>query len=93
MSRRRLGWFMAMAMLTLLAAASAPAFPMTEADAQRFGLCDGQIVRARSSGPMSVIFENVLVRVSESFVLDFHLDTDDASAAGLDTGAFMEVMP
>ena len=66
---------------------------MSEADGKRFGLSDGQIVRARSSGPTSLIFENVLVRVSDSFVLDFHLDTDDASAAGLDTGSFVEVMP
>ncbi|MFH1311672.1 MAG: phosphate propanoyltransferase [Candidatus Eisenbacteria bacterium] len=66
---------------------------MSESDAVRFRLSDGQIVRARSTGPASVIFENVLVRVSDSFVLDFHLDTDDASAAGLDTGSFVEVMP
>ncbi len=66
---------------------------MSETDGKRFGLSDGQIVRARSSGPTSVIFENVLVRVSDGFVLDFHLDTDDASAAGLDTGSFVEVMP
>jgi putative phosphotransacetylase len=66
---------------------------MSGDDAGRFGLVDGQVVRARSGGPTSVIFENVLVRASNSFVLDFHLDTDDANAAGLDTGSLVEVMP
>ncbi len=66
---------------------------MTPADALRFGLQDGQLVRARATGPRSVTFENVLVRVRDSFVLDFHIDTDDANAAGLDTGCFVEVLP
>ena len=66
---------------------------MSEDDATRFGLVDGQIVRARSGGPMSLVFENVLVRAGNSFVLDFHLDTDDANAAGLTNGSMVEVMP
>jgi putative phosphotransacetylase len=66
---------------------------MSQGDAARFGLVDGQIVKARSGGPTSVVFENVLVRASDSFVLDFHLDTDDANAAGLSTGSVIEVMP
>jgi putative phosphotransacetylase len=66
---------------------------MNEQDAVRFGISDGQIVRARTSGERAVVFENVLVRVSPSFVLDFHIDTDDANAAGLETGCFAEVMP
>ncbi|MDZ7344430.1 MAG: PduL/EutD family phosphate acyltransferase, partial [candidate division KSB1 bacterium] len=32
------------------------------------------------------IFDNVLIRVHESFVLDFHIDLDEANAAGLKTG-------
>jgi putative phosphotransacetylase len=66
---------------------------MTGEDAVRFGLNPGQLVRARTSGERAVVFENVLIRVSNSFVLDFHLDTDDANAAGLETGCFAEVMP
>ncbi len=36
--------------------------------------------------PRSVIFGNVLIRVDETFVLDFHIDVDEANAAGLKTG-------
>lgn len=34
----------------------------------------------------AVIFDNVLIRVDKNFVLDFHLDTDEANAAGLANG-------
>ena len=66
---------------------------MSPEDASRFGLHDRQIVRARTTGPRAVTFEHVLVRVSDTFVLDFHLDTDDANAAGLDTGGLVEILP
>jgi len=66
---------------------------MTPGDAERFGLRDGQVVRARIEGPRSLVFENVLVRVSSRFVLDFHIDTDDANAAGVTTGCLAEVLP
>jgi putative phosphotransacetylase len=65
---------------------------MTPTDAKRFGLADGQIVRARVTGYRGLVFDNVLVRVRETFALDFHLDTDDASAAGLDNGSLVEII-
>jgi len=36
--------------------------------------------------PRSIIFGNVLIRVDPTFVLDFHVDLDEANAAGLQTG-------
>ena len=65
---------------------------MTPADADRFGVCDGQIVRARVMGARGLVFDNVLVRVSDRFALDFHLDTDDANAAGLENGSLVEII-
>ena len=65
---------------------------MCPEDAGRFGLRDGQIVRARIGGVKAIVFENVEVRARESFVLDFHIDTDDANASGANTGDFAEVI-
>jgi len=67
---------------------------MSPDDARRFGVKDrDRVVLApvgKESSPesedRSVIFDNVLIRVDESFVLDFHLDTDEANASGLVTG-------
>ncbi|MFQ5866001.1 MAG: phosphate propanoyltransferase [bacterium] len=36
--------------------------------------------------PRITIFGNVLIRVDDSFVLDFHIDIDEANASGLKTG-------
>jgi putative phosphotransacetylase len=61
-------------------------------DARRFGLADGQVVRARIDGDRAVTFDNVIIRAAERFVLDFHIDTDDANASGVDSGCFAEIL-
>jgi len=66
---------------------------MTPGDAERFGLRDGQIVRVRVTGERGLVFDNVLVRVSDRFALDFHVDTDDANAAGLENESLVEIIP
>ncbi|MFQ5638818.1 MAG: phosphate propanoyltransferase [bacterium] len=39
-----------------------------------------------NSEPRHTIWGNVLIRVDDTFVLDFHLDIDEANASGLTTG-------
>lgn len=56
---------------------------MQDSDALRFGVSDKDRVCVRAAGSRSVIFEEVLVRVSPSFRLEFHVDLDEANAAGL----------
>lgn len=55
-------------------------------EAAEMGLKDKDIVSVKFDGPRGVIFNNVLVRVSPNFAKDFHLDTDEANAAGLSNG-------
>jgi len=55
-------------------------------EAAEMGLKDKDIVSVKFDGPRGVIFNNVLVRVSPNFAKDFHLDTDEANAAGLNNG-------
>jgi len=59
---------------------------MTPSDARRLGLQDGDVVRLRVEGERELIFGDVAVRVSPKFKLEFHLDTDEANAAQLNTG-------
>jgi len=50
-----------------------------------FGLSDGQIVKVDiNNHPRSLVFENVIVRVSPKFTLAMHIDTDEGNAAGID---------
>lgn len=75
---------------------------MTPVDAKKFGLMDKQKVWTAVKSPnksrvrsetRSVIFGDVLVRIDPSFRLDFHLDTDEANAAGVVTGDTAYIVP
>ncbi len=67
---------------------------MNPGDAKKFGVKDrNRVIVAplpqtlpAGSEARTVIFDNVLIRVHETFVLDFHLDTDEANASGLKNG-------
>ncbi|MDQ7780474.1 MAG: acetate/propionate family kinase [Planctomycetota bacterium] len=60
---------------------------MSPADTEAYGLKDKDIVRLRAEGPRPMIFGDVLVRVDPNFVLELHLDTDEANAAELTNGS------
>lgn len=60
-------------------------------DAENFGIKDQDRVRVIVEGERGIIFENVLARVSKSYGLEFHVDTDEANAAGLKNGDQLEV--
>lgn len=61
-------------------------------DALKFGLKDGQRVLVKAHGPRSVIFADVLARVSENYNLEIHLDRDEANAVGLKNGDLVELL-
>ncbi|MFS0575498.1 phosphate propanoyltransferase [Sporosarcina sp. 179-K 3D1 HS] len=54
--------------------------------AEKFQLKDRDIVTVEIDGERKTIFENVLIRVSDKFVLEMHLDTDEANACGIKNG-------
>mgnify|MGYP000586715920 CR=1 FL=1 len=57
---------------------------MTPEDAEKYGMQDKQIVRVSvQSAERSLIFEDVVCRVSPKYALAMHLDTDEANAAGM----------
>lgn len=62
---------------------------MTPQDAAGFGVKDQDRVNVRVTGERPVLFEGVLVRVSASYALELHLDTDEANAGLLRNGEFV----
>ena len=54
---------------------------MTPEDAAEFGVSDKQIVSVKLDTPRSLIFGDVVVRVSPKFALAMHIDTDECNAA------------
>jgi putative phosphotransacetylase len=61
-------------------------------EAKTLGLMDQQMVKVKLNGERPLILENVFVRVSEQYALDLHIDTDEANAAGVQTGDIAEIL-
>lgn len=55
---------------------------MTPEDAEYFGVSNGQIVNVRISGTgRETVFGDTVIRVSPSYALAMHIDTDESNAA------------
>jgi acetate kinase len=59
---------------------------MSPEDALSFGIKDRDIVMVGVIGKRKLVFGDVLVRVSPDFLLNMHIDTDEANAANIVTG-------
>ncbi len=62
-------------------------------EAQAWGMRSGEVVRVRcgTGKGRSTVFEDVVVRVSDKYSLEFHVDTDEANAAGIKTGDIVHI--
>jgi putative phosphotransacetylase len=66
---------------------------MTTADAAEMGIVDNQIVNVKiESADRSLVFGDVVVRVSDSYALAMHIDTDESNAAGCAGEVYGEVI-
>lgn len=59
---------------------------MSPADASAAGVRDGQIVSVKAENERATVFNEVKIRVHDSFTLEMHIDTDEANAAKIKTG-------
>jgi len=60
---------------------------MTPEDAERFGVSDKDLVSVLcDTQGRKAIFQDVLIRVSPKYALEFHVDTDEANAVFLKSG-------
>ncbi len=65
---------------------------MTNKDALRFGVKEGEYCKVRIGGEKGTTFENVLIRINDSWKLQIHLDTDDANAANVRDETYVEFL-
>jgi Propanediol utilization protein len=64
---------------------------MSPKDAAAAGVYDGDIVSVKVDNERGTIFNQVQIRVDESFTLEMHIDTDEANAAGIRTGQTVRI--
>jgi putative phosphotransacetylase len=62
-------------------------------DAEKYGVKNKDIVKVLvEKQGRRLIFDDVLIRVSEKYALEFHVDTDEANAALLKTGDIVYIL-
>ena len=59
---------------------------MSPSDARAAGVKNGDIVSVKADNERGTIFNQVAIRVDDSFTLEMHIDTDEANAAKIATG-------
>ena len=59
---------------------------MSPADAARAGVNDGDYVSVKMDNERGTTFDQVKIRVDESFTLEMHIDTDEANASDIKSG-------
>lgn len=65
----------------------------TTKDAAELGVTDKEIVSVKVNTPeRSLVFGDVVVRVSDSYALAMHIDTDESNAAGMVPGVLGEIV-
>jgi propanediol utilization protein len=63
---------------------------ISDKDAEKHGLKNGDFCKIKIPGEKSTVFENVLIRTNKNWKLQIHLDTDDANAANVREETFVE---
>ncbi len=59
---------------------------MSPEDARQAGVHDGDIVSVKADNERGTVFNQVKIRVSDTFTLEMHIDTDEANAGQIKTG-------
>ena len=65
---------------------------MTPADAEKLGVSDKEIVKVKLDTERPVIYDDVVVRVSDKFALAMHIDTDECNAAAAFGAVYGEIV-
>lgn len=64
----------------------------TVKEAQELWVKNWAIIKMHANGDRALMFENVVVRAKDDYALDFHIDIEEANAAGLKPGDRVELI-
>ncbi|ARJ39616.1 propanediol utilization protein [Sporosarcina ureae] len=60
-------------------------------DAETLKVSNGEYVKVTVQNERPVTFEKVLIRVSPNYIMDMHIDTDEANAGAIESGSFGKI--
>lgn len=66
---------------------------MTPADAEKYWVQNNQIVKIKCWWERGLVFDEVVIRVTEASKLDTHIDVEEANAAALPQSSSVELLP
>lgn len=64
----------------------------TVKEAEEMWIKNWSTIKMRISGERALVFENIRVRAKDDYALDFHIDRDEANAAGAKPGDRAEII-
>lgn len=65
---------------------------MNTEDANNLGVVDKDIVKIKIEGPRGLTFDEVLVRVNDSYALEMHIDVEEGNACGVKNRELVELI-
>lgn len=65
---------------------------LSEQDAKRMKIKNNQKLKIQVNGQRPIMFKDVIARVSKDYSTSFHLDTDEANAAGINKKTFGKII-
>lgn len=71
---------------------AAPHVHMHPDDAAYYGVQHKDVMKMKVHGECPVTFDNIVVRIDESFSLEVHIDTDEGNACGLKPDTLCELI-
>ena len=66
---------------------------MTPADAEKYWVQNNQIVKIKCWWERGLVFDEVVIRVTDASKLDTHIDVEEANAAALPQASSVELLP
>lgn len=65
---------------------------VSKEDAKKFEVKDNDLVKVKVFGERPLIFDDVVIRVSEDYTTFMHIDYDEANACGFKSGTFARII-
>jgi putative phosphotransacetylase len=65
---------------------------ISDVQGEAYGLKDGDIICLKKDGTRQTVLENILVRRGEGHELELHVDMDEANAAMIANGDYLEIV-